>query len=336
MYYIYSEFDKKINKEYSIFLKKQKDYSLLQTLKWGKVKQDWKQYLIIVKDKNTITGSTMVLVKKIPYINYSFLYAPRGPICSDKETLKELVLGIKELAKIEKGFLFKADPLMFPKDELLFKDFFKLNTSFKNFDGIQPKFISELDLKNYTNQTEIINSFNAKTRYNIRLAERKNVLIEKSKNYIDDFYNLMIETGERDNFNIRSKEYFKNLLTQLEEDADLYIAKYNNKIIAGAIIIKHGKTFEYLYGASSNQDRNVMPNYLLQWKMIQDAFYQNFEKYSFGGISGNITEKDNPLYGLYKFKRGFNTKTIEYLGEIEIIFNKFIYFLYYIKRKLVH
>ena len=336
MYYIYSKFTKKIKNSYINFLKEQEDYSLLQTLEWGKVKSNWKQYLILVKDNSNIKGSAMILVRKLPYIKYTFMYSPRGPIYSDEKTLEQLVLGIKELAKIENAFVFKADPLAPITDKELFKNYFILNTNYKDFNGIQPKFISELNLIKYKNKEEIINSFHSKTRYNIRLAERKNVTIEKSKNFLDDFYNLMIETGKRDNFNIRSKSYFKTLLNELDKNAELYVAKYNNQVISGAIVIKHGKTFEYLYGASSNAERNTMPNYLLQWTMIQDAFNQGFEKYSFGGISGDITNQDNPLYGLYKFKSGFNTQTIEYLGEIEIVFNKTVNFLYNIRKRLAH
>lgn len=327
MYEIYYELDKNKEKEYKAYLNKIKKYPLLQTPEWVIMKPEWKSAFIILKSSNEIKGVCLVLIRKVPLINGSILYAPRGPIIEDVELIPDFIKAIKDLAKKEKAFIFKADPA--ETDNQLFSEYFKIKSDYKNFEGIQPRFESVLILEDKINLEDLINSFSGKTRYNIRLAQRKGIQVTEVRKEnlnlnLDSFYKLMQETGQRDNFTIRNKEYFRKLLTDLnmtENNTKLYMATYNNTPVAGAIIIKNGDSVEYLYGASSNEHRNTMATYLLQWTAIKDAFEKGCRSYSFGGISGDMSE-DNPLYGLYKFKSGFGTNVVEYIGEIEIVFNR--------------
>jgi len=95
-------------------------------------------------------------------------------------------------------------------------------------------------------------------------------------------------------------------------------------IVSGTIMLVNGKTAWYLYGASDNLYRNVMPNYLIQWQMIQDAYNLGCTMYDFRGISGDRST-ENHLYGLYRFKRGFTGEFVEYIGEFDYITNPFYY-----------
>ena len=91
--------------------------------------------------------------------------------------------------------------------------------------------------------------------------------------------------------------------------------------IAGTLAILYGDKVWYLYGASSNEHRNLMPNYLLQWSMIQWAIENNCRVYDFRGVSGDISE-DNPHYGLYRFKKGFGGDFTEFVGEYDHVIRK--------------
>jgi len=170
-------------------------------------------------------------------------------------------------------------------------------------------------------------SFHQKVRYNIRLAARKGVEIKiGSKEDIPEFHKIMVETGIRDRFVVRSPSYFEQMLDCLgPENIRLYLAYYQGKMIAGTIAVVYGNKCWYLYGASSNEYRNVMPNYLLQWEMIKWALESGCDIYDFRGVSGDIDE-NNPLYGLYRFKKGFGGKFTEFIGELDYVFNPFIYF----------
>ena len=94
--------------------------------------------------------------------------------------------------------------------------------------------------------------------------------------------------------------------------------------IAGTLAIHYGDKVWYLYGASSNEHRNLMPNYLLQWRMIQWAVETGCRVYDFRGVSGNVSE-DNPLYGLFRFKQGFGGDFTEFVGEEDLVLSPVIY-----------
>ena len=81
----------------------------------------------------------------------------------------------------------------------------------------------------------------------------------------------------------------------------------------------------YLYGASSNEMRNFMPTYLLQWEMIQWGIENNCSRYNFGGLASPGTTT-----GLYRFKEGFCHKEgmVEYIGEFTKVYDPFFYLLY--------
>ena len=131
----------------------------------------------------------------------------------------------------------------------------------------------------------------------------------------------MKTTGSRDKFFIRPKEYFQRIFKELgEEHAKLFIAEFEGKPISVVMPVKYGNKVWYLYGGSSNEHRNLMPNYLLQWEMIKWGLNSGCEIYDFRGVSGFKDPKD-PQYGIYKFKKGFNGDFVEFVNELYIEFN---------------
>ena len=143
----------------------------------------------------------------------------------------------------------------------------------------------------------------------------------------------MIETGERDNFIIRSLEYFEKMYDEMVPNhMKLLMAYHEDKPIAGIIPIMYGNKVWYLYGASSNKHRNLMPNYLLQWTMIQEAIKRGADMYDFRGVSG-VVDESHPQYGLYRFKKGFNADFTEFIGEIFIPYKPLVYKMYKFSEK---
>ena len=144
----------------------------------------------------------------------------------------------------------------------------------------------------------------------------------------------MVETGQRDNFGIRSLGYFEKMYDEMApKHMKLLMAYHENKPIAGIIPIMYGSKVWYLYGASSNSHRNLMPNYLLQWTMIQEAIKSGADMYDFRGVSG-VVDETHPQYGLYRFKKGFNATFTEFIGEVYIPFKPLVYRMYKISEKL--
>lgn len=314
--------------KYEEFIENHTKGHIMQTSLWAKLKSNWQHEVITVTDDNgSIKGVMSILINHLPIIPYTMMYSPRGPVCDvhDRDTLAKLVAGAKEIAKKYKAFVLKIDPDVESSDEefiSIMKELgFKLKDGGKNFEGIQPRYVFRLDIKDKT-EDEVFAIFHNKTRYNVRVALKNGVEVRLGqRSDLKRFHEIMLETGLRDEFVIRDLEYFQRMYDVMApENLRLYCAYHNGEMIAGTIALYYGDKVWYLYGASSNASRNVMPNYLLQWEMIKWAIEKKCAIYDFRGVSGDISE-DNPLYGLYRFKKGFNGKFTEFVGEFELEFN---------------
>ena len=325
---------------YKIFLENHERCNFQQSLEWGNVKTNWKKEVILSEDENgNIRGTLCVWIRKIPLFG-NIMYSARGPVCDlyNEEIIQDLEKGSDLLAKKYKAFVLRVEPDVLKSDEkfrnLIIKHKFKIKDDSKDFkDEIQPRFVFRLNLKGKT-EDEIFSAFHQKTRYNIRLATKKGVTIkEGTKEDLKAFHNIMVETGERDNFLIRSLSYFEKMYDEMAPNhMKLLMAYYENEPIAGIIPIMYGNKTWYLYGASSNKHRNLMPNYLLQWTMIKQAIENKCDIYDFRGVSG-VVDETHPQYGLYRFKKGFNAEFTEFIGEIYIPYKPIKYKIYKLAEK---
>jgi len=305
----------------------------MQSPQWARIKSFWQNEVVIVEDKNgDIKGSMSLLIRRIPFLPYTMMYSPRGPVCDphDSVTLQELLTKTKQLAKKYNSYVLKMDPDIEKEDaqfEKIMKSLgYQLKGGLKPYEGIQPRFVFRLDVKARTPE-EVLQSFHQKTRYNIRLALKKGVEVRVgTRDDLVEYHKLMVDTGIRDKFIVRSRQYYEKVYDSLgSEHVRLFMAYYEGQPIAGSIAIVYGNKCWYLYGASSNEFRNLMPNYLLQWEMIKLAIESGCDLYDFRGATGDLNE-DSPLYGLYKFKKGFNGKFTEFVGMFDYVFKPFIYF----------
>ncbi len=312
--------------EYDRFVEGHPCGHFMQSRMWGRLKTHWEWDAVLVRDDITgaILGSLALLTRKVPGLPYTIMYGCRGPVCdrSDAKVVSQLIEGAKCLAKEKKAYLLKLDPDVLASDHKFIDTLVSLGftppTNNRNFEGIQPRFVFRLNVAGRTEEN-LLNSFEAKTRYNIRLARRKGVEVKVcGKEAVPAFSKIMDETGKRDGFVVRPASYLERLLDCLGEHARLYMAYYNEQPVAGSIAIWFGNKVWYLYGASSNASRNVMPNYLLQWEMIRWALEKGCEIYDFRGVSGDLSP-ENPLYGLYRFKKGFGGDFTEFAGEFDMI-----------------
>ncbi len=328
-------------KELDEFLQKSDKANFMQSPNWANVKNDWKKEYIIVRDKeNNIKGAMIVLLRKIPLVNRYIMYAPRGFTCDiyDKETIKELTDEAKKVADKYKAFIFRLDPDVLQEDEK-FKDIigelgYKTKSDIKDItDVIQPKYVFRLDLRNKTEE-EVIKSFESKTRYNARLAAKKGIKIETgTREDLKIFYEIMKETGQRDNFHIRPLEYFEKVYDEMgENNVKLLVSSYEGEYLSSIFLIKYGNKVWFLYGGSNSKHRNLMPNHSIQWEGIKWAIENKCDWYDFRGVSGFKDEND-PQHGVYRFKKGFNPVFMEFIDEMYIVYRPITNWLFNLANK---
>ena len=220
----------------------------------------------------------------------------------------------------------------------------------KSSNEVQPRDTLILDLTK--SEEELLKDMKQKTRYNIRLAGKKELRItnyelrtddkENFKEKFENFWELVKETSRRDKFKSHNKDYYWKMLESLSKpegdirecrlQTRLYLAEYDNKIIAANIVLFFGDLAIYLHGASSSEYRNMMAPYLLQWRQILDAKKMGCEKYDFWGVSSDTECPRRGLSvswgGITKFKKGFGGFEKNYIGAYDLIFNSIEYTIY--------
>ncbi len=328
------------NKKIQEFIDTNKKSHFLQSPEWAEVKSNWKHETVIAEENGEIKGYMSILLRKVPVFNRYIMYAPRGFVCDehDKETLKQLMEKAGELAKKYKAFIFRMDPDI-PESDEEFKSIAKeiglqMKENIESIDQVvQPKYVFRLNIAGKTEE-ELVASFNSKTRYNLRLSKRKGVTTRiGTKADLETFYKIMTETGARDEFFIRPISYFEKIYDCMgEQHARLIIAEFEGKPIAAVMPIMYGNKVWYLYGGSSNEYRNLMPNYQLQFEMMKWGLENGCEIYDFRGVSGFKDEND-PQYGVYRFKKGFNPEFVEFVNELYVVYDPVMNSLFNLSEK---
>ncbi|MBN3033339.1 MAG: peptidoglycan bridge formation glycyltransferase FemA/FemB family protein [Candidatus Saganbacteria bacterium] len=308
--------------------------SVLQSYEWGEFKAQfgWRPVRILLEEGDRPVAGVSLLKRELPFIRHSFFYAPRGPLvdCNDRELLHELLERVEKEADRYHAISLKIDPEI-PEEEGAARDGLKALGFLKSPKQVQPRatFILDLDRDLET----LLKSFEEKTRYNIRLAERKGVVVSEdvSEAGIGVFNQLYKETARRDGFLVHPPLYYQKL-REIMFPAGLgtnFIAYYEGKPVAAVIILAFGKKVWYMYGASASEYRNVMPNHLLHWEVIKWAKDRGYKEYDLWGIPAEPRE-GHPLFGVYRFKKGFNGKPVKYIGAYDfpyspLLFNLFEY-----------
>ena len=172
-------------------------------------------------------------------------------------------------------------------------------------------------------EAKLLSGMHQKTRYNIRLAEKRGVLISRGNlNDLNLFYRLLQETTKRDRFRGHSLEHYRQLMINSKDKIELWLAKKDGTLLAAGLFSFYGQRATYLHGVSADQGRQHMAPYLLQWEMIKRAKQLHCHSYDFYGIDA----KKWP--GVTRFKLGFGGEEKKYPGTFIIITDCFRYFLY--------
>lgn len=308
---------------------------LLQTAEWGMLKETfgWRVLRVIEGD-----FGAQLLFKPLPF-GYTVSYIPK----LDQQSYQKLAdpdvrQSLDEICISQKATFLKIEPDIWriPGESNFVPNGFKVSKH-----SIQPPNTILVDISG--DEDEILSRMKQKFRYNIRLAEKKGIKIEQSTD-VAAFHSLMLETGGRDGFNAHSLEYYQTAFTLFNHAGmvSLVLASYKEKPVAGVMIFAQGDSAWYLYGASSNQERNRMPAYLAQWEALRWARSKGCKIYDLWGIPDEMEEtleanfelRSDGLWGVYRFKRGFGGKIIRSMDAINRVYSPLLYWVYSIRQNL--
>jgi lipid II:glycine glycyltransferase (peptidoglycan interpeptide bridge formation enzyme) len=321
--------------QYNQFVANSPSGSFLQSWEWG----DWQAQLgrqifryKISDDSGSQIASAQLVKTPLPFGKY-YLYAPYGPVgAANYELGSKNYDWMQELRKKFPAAIFiRIEP----------KDVHSLQPTTYNLNlvksvNIQPAITMLVGL--HDDADKILAAMHPKTRYNIKIAEKNGVAVAhelvvtpKHGLYIQEAVNLILETQKRQHYHGHNAEYYKRLIDffavhNLNGDLKLriYRATYQKLLLVSAIMMDFGKSRVYLFGGSSDSNKNVMAPYLLHWQAMLDAKAMGLEYYDLGGseVSGG-GEK-----GFTRFKRGFGGRVVEYAGAYDIVINKSLYQVY--------
>jgi len=302
---------------------------ILQSFEWGEIKSHfgWQPIRIALEEGNKIVAAVSVLKREIPYLRHCLFYAPRGPVVdfSNRELLEALLDAVEKEADKHHAIYLKIDPDVSEKEASILQTLHVLGFE-KAPKQVQPRATMYLDL--VPSLDEILMRFEEKTRYNVRLAEKKGVTIKEdsSAGGLDIFHGLYRQTAERDRFLIHPLSYYQKIREYLLEKGmgKNFIAYHAGKPIGAVIVFCFGSKIWYMYGASASQHRNLMPNHLLHWEIIKWAKEKGYKTYDLWGIPA-VPRPGHPLWGVYRFKKGFQGQVIKNIGAYDYPYSPLFY-----------
>lgn len=321
--------------------------SILQTTNWARLKNrfGWKSHRVWMRKEGQLIAGAQVLYRSAAAGMVKMAYIPHGPLVNwhDEEQVTILFNQIDQSVYERGASILKMEPLLWQTEETTanWQAICQQHNLLPNSDTIQPPNTVLIDLR--PSPDEILANMKQKTRYNIRLAAKKGVTVRQgSLKDIPAFNKLMRLTGERDQFGVHTPMYYHAAFEIFEPlgQVALFLAEYEERPLAGVMVFALGKTAAYLYGASSNEERQRMPTYAVQWAAMEWAKAQGCHYYDLWGVpdapeaelEGNFSDRSDGLWGVYRFKRGFGGDIQRTIGATDRIYNKLVYKLYQWRR----
>ncbi len=290
---------------------------LLQTWAWGELKASygWLPLRLAVEQDGSLLAGAQVLYR--PAGPVSMAYVPKGPALADPspEVAAALASALHAASRRRRALYAKVEP-EWPEGEQRPHPWLAESGWAPSAETVQPRRTIVIDVQG--TEDDILARMKPKWRYNVRLAARRGVEVrEAGAEELGTFYTLMVLTGQRDAFGIHTEAYYRRALELFgaEGRATLLIAWHEGQALAGLMPFAWNGQAWYMYGASSNDRRDLMPNHLLQWEAMRWARARGARQYDLWGIPDADDEAaDEDLAGVGRFKAGFGGKVVRYIG----------------------
>lgn len=323
---------------------------ILQSWAWGEFKSctGWRARRLLFQDQGQRVAAATVLERKVPRLPLTILYVPKGPALDWAAAgLADRVLAeLERLACRRRALFIKVDadiyhpadvPLFSPRPACAPELTGALSARGWRFSAEQIQYRNTALLDLSLDQDDLLVSMKQKSRYNVRLAQRRGVTVREGTLLdVDLFYRLYAETAQRDGFLIRPRSYYADAWERFMDRgqgdaasarARLLLAEFEGEVVAGLLLFIFGPTAWYMYGASSDRHRQHMPNHLLQWEAMRWAKAAGCTLYDLWGAPDRLDEAD-PMWGVLQFKLGLGGQVARGIGAWDFPTRRLLYHLY--------
>jgi lipid II:glycine glycyltransferase (peptidoglycan interpeptide bridge formation enzyme) len=297
---------------------------VMQSWEWGEARLKLGLPLIrygLFKDGKLKTAFQLTF-HKIPLTSKYVGYLPKGP-----KPDRELSEALTKIANEQNCAFIKIEPDIENENGNLKVEGTKFIKSAKPL-FTKHNFIIDLTLS----EEELLKNMHPKTRYNIRVAERKGVKVEEriDDKSLETYLKLYFETTSRQGYHGHNTYYHKTIWETLKKAgmARLLIARYNNKPLTAWMLINFKDTLYYPYGGSSIEHKEVMSNNLVAWEAIKLGKKLGLKTFDMWGALGPNADQSDPWFGFHNFKKGYGGKLVEYMDTYDLIINKPLYKLF--------
>ncbi len=297
---------------------------LLQSWAWGDFKGrfGWQPLRVAISENGRLLAAAQMLLRRLPY--RCLAYVPRGPVCdpADSPLSRALVDALHRTAKSHGAIALKVEPAALDGQT----GWWASGRFRPSPQTIQPRRTIIVDLR--PDEEAILAQMKPKWRYNVRLAARKGLAVRQGTEAdLGAFYTLTRETGLRDGFPVHSLAYYQAAFAAFQPaNVALFVAEYGGEPLGGLMAFAFGKQAIYMYGASSDRERQRMPNHLLQWEAMRWAKARGCTEYDLWGIAD--VEPGSPsagLAGVERFKAGFGGKDTRFVGAFDYVYSPLVY-----------
>jgi lipid II:glycine glycyltransferase (peptidoglycan interpeptide bridge formation enzyme) len=328
--------------DWNQFISRHPNTHLLQTGEWGELKSvfGWKPVRVISGNVGV-----QILFRKLP-LGFTVGYIPKAVIPKGDAVSEQSSVNsgrfwkeVDSVCKSHHTIFLKLEPDSWDSSFIIHHSHQHLRLVQVSFiispHNIQPPRTIMIDIRG--SEEEILAKMKQKTRYNIRLAEKKGVTVRVWDD-VESFHKMMLVTGGRDGFGVHSLEYYKRAYELLQPKGlgEILVAEFENKPLAALFVARNGNRAYYLYGASTDEERNRMPTYLLQWEAMKWAKARGCEEYDLWGVpdedeatlEANFESRHDGLWGVYRFKRGFGGELKRAAQAMDRVYNPLLYWVY--------
>lgn len=333
--------------EWDEFVARHPRGTILQTTHWARLKGrfGWTGYRVWLKRDGALVAGAQLLFRSAAWRLVRIGYLPHGPLVDwhDDEQVTVLFNQIDHAVYQHRAGMVKIEPLLWqdaPEADV-WQTVCATHDLLTGTDSIQPPRTVVIDLT--PSEDAILAAMKQKTRYNIRLSERKGVTVrEGGQSDVALFTRLMRATGSRNAFDVHEPEYYQaayELFAPMQSVA-LFLAEFEGRPLAGVMAFRWGNKAWYLYGASGNEERQRMPTYAAQWAAIRWAKSHGCISYDLWGVpdadeetlEAQFQERDDGLWGVYRNKRGWGGELKRTVGPADRVYNNLVYKLYQRRR----